>query len=143
MDDWQYTVERDARFDQIADPAVRALLGVDVSVSDRSRRLLSAEAMYHFARGRPLRLFLGGGIGQRSDRGLTGCAPAGCERLLSFLSSPVGRYASADTNVTIIVGVLGRLGRRLYVRGGTRLHNFGGEELSTAEMFVSTSYRFW
>jgi hypothetical protein len=142
-DDGHYTIERDSRFDLSTDPVVRALPRIDVSVWDRSRRLLSAEAMYHFARGRPVRLFLGGGIGQRTNRGLSSCAPAGCERLLSFLSSPVGRYASADTNITIIAGISGRLSRRLYVRGGTRLHNFGGEGFSTAEMFVSTSYRFW
>jgi hypothetical protein len=140
--DWSYTHERDSRFDLMTDPAVRALPQIDVTVQDRSRRLLSAEATYHFARGRPVRAFLGGGIGQLSDRGVQSCAPAGCELLMPVLSSPVGRYASSLTNVTIIVGVSGRLSRRLSVRGGTRLHNLGGEGLSTAEAFVSTSYRF-
>jgi len=141
-DDWHYTEERDARLDQVTDPAVRVLSQIDVAVRDRSRRLLSAEAIYHFARGRPVRAFLGGGIGQLSDRGVQSCAPAGCEILLPFLSSPVGRYASANTNVTFIAGVSGRLSSRLSLRGGARLHNFGGEGLSTAETFVSTSYRF-
>ena len=142
MDNWHYTMERDSRFDLSTDPVVRALPRVDVSVRDRSRRLLSAEAMYHFARGRPVWPFLGGAIGQRSDRGLSSCAPTGCERLLSYLASPVGRYASANANITIIAGISGRLNRRLFIRGGTRLHNFGGEGLSTAEASVSTSYRF-
>lgn len=142
-DDWHYTEERDSRFDSVTDPTVRALSRIDISVRDRSRRLLSAEAIYHFARGRPVRGFLGGGIGQLSDRGMQSCAPVGCELLMPILSSPVGRYASANTNVTIIAGMSGRVSRRWHLRGGFRLHNFAGEGLSTSEAFIATSYRLW
>ncbi len=140
--DWNYSVEHDSRFDQASDPAIRALAGVDVAVRERSRRILNAEAIYHFARGRPVRAFAGGGIGQLSNRGVQTCAPAGCESLLSLLSSPVGRHASALANMTIIAGLTGRITTRLYVRGGVRLHNLAGEGLSTAETFIGTSYRF-
>jgi hypothetical protein len=91
---------------------------------------------------RTVRAFVGGGFGQLSNRGVQTCAPAGCERLMSILSSPVGRHARALSNMTIIGGVSGRITSRLHVRGGVRLHNLAGEGLSTAETFVGTSYRF-
>jgi hypothetical protein len=142
LEDWSYSAERDSRFDLVTDPTVRALAQIDVVIRDRSRRILNAEAIYHFARGRPLRGFLGGGLGRLSNRGLQTCAPAGCELLMPILSSPVGRYARALSNVTIIAGLSGRISRRLYVRGGVRLHNFAGEGLSTSETFIATNYRF-
>jgi hypothetical protein len=142
LEDWNYSQERDSRFDLINDPAVRTLSRIDVAVRDRSRRILSADAIYHFARGRPLRGFLGGGLGQLSNRGVQTCVPAGCELLMPIFSSPVGRYASALSNVTIIAGLSGRISSRLYLRGGVRLHNFAGEGLSTSETFIATSYRF-
>jgi Outer membrane protein beta-barrel domain len=142
LEDWNYSQERDSRFDLVNDPAVRTLSGIDVAVRDRSRRILSAEAIYHFTRGRPFRAFLGGGFGQRSDRGVQTCAPAGCELVMPILSSPIGRHARAFSNTTIIAGLSGRLSRRLYLRGGLRLHNIAGEESSTTEWFIGASYRF-
>jgi hypothetical protein len=142
LEDWHYSVVHDSRFDQANDPTIRALAGIDVAVRERSRRILNAEATYHFARGRPVRAFVGGGLGQLSNRAVQTCAPAGCELLMSILSSPVGRHARALSNMTIIAGVSGRITSRLHVRGGVRLHNLAGEGLSTAETFVGTSYRF-
>jgi hypothetical protein len=142
LEDWNYSQERDSRFDVANDHAVRTLARIDVAVRDRSRRILTGEAIYHFARGGPLRGFLGGGLGQLSNRGVQTCVPEGCELLMPILSSPVGRYASALSNVTIIAGLSGRISRALYLRGGVRLHNFAGEGLSTSETFIATSYRF-
>jgi hypothetical protein len=142
LEDWNYFQERDSRFDLVNDPEARTLSGIDIAVRERSRRILSAEAIYHFTRGRPIRAFLGGGLGQLRNRGMKTCAPAGCERLMSILSSPVGRYATSLANMTIIAGLSGRITSRLFVRGGVRLHNLGGEGLSTAETFIGTSYRF-
>lgn len=45
-------------------------------------------------------------------------------------------------NMTIVAGLSGRVTRKVYVRGGMRLHNFGGEGLSTSEIFIATAYRF-
>jgi len=142
LEDWNYSQERDSRFDLVDDPAARTLSRIDVAVQDRSRRILNAEAIYHFARGRPVRGFVGGGFGRLSNRSVQTCAPAGCELLMSILSSPVGRRVRALSNMTIIAGLSGRITSRLYVRGGVRLHNLAGEGLSTAETFVGTSYRF-
>ena len=142
LEDWNYSQERDSRFDLVNDAAVRSLTRIDVVVRERSRRILNAEAIYHFARGRPVRWFAGGGFGQLSNRGVQTCAPAGCELLMPILSSPVGRYASALANMTAIAGLSGRITSRLSVRGGVRLHNLAGEGLSTAETFIGTSYRF-
>ena len=142
LEDRHYSVEHDSRFDQANDPAIRALAGVDVAVREHSRRILNAEAIYHFARGRPVRGFVGGGFGQLSNRSVQTCAPAGCELLMSILASPVGRHARALSNMTIIAGLSGRIISRLYVRGEIRLHNPAGEGLSTAETFIGTSYRF-
>ncbi len=142
LDDWNYSQEHDSRFDHATDPIVRSLSRVDISVRERSRRILSGEAIYHFARGRPLRGFLGGGLGQLNNRGVQTCEPAGCELAMRLLSSPVGRYDRVLGNMTIIAGLSGRLNRRLYLRGGVRLHNFAGEGLSTSETFIATSYRF-
>lgn len=140
--DWSYAVPRDDRFNAVDDPTIRQLPRIDVNLQDRSRRILSGDAIYHFARKRPVRLHLGLGLGSLNDRSVQACAPAGCERLMPILSSPVGRQSSRVGNLTIIAGVSGRIRQRLQVRGGVRLHNFAGEGLSTTEVFLATGYRF-
>jgi hypothetical protein len=53
--DLNYSVARDDRFNVAADPAARLLPRIDVAVRDRSRRILTLEALYHFAAGHPIR----------------------------------------------------------------------------------------
>jgi hypothetical protein len=142
LPDQRYSVTRDDRFGLSADPAARLLPRVDVTVENRSQRIVSGETIYHFARGRPARLFLGAGLGDKTHRYEQACAPAACESLMPILSSPVGRGSSHAGNLTAIAGVSGRIRRRLQVRAGIRLHNFGAEESSTSEAFIATGYRF-
>jgi hypothetical protein len=61
LPDWKYSLSRDDRFCLATDPAARQLPFVDVTVTDRSRQIVVAEAIYHFARGRAVRGFLGFG----------------------------------------------------------------------------------
>jgi hypothetical protein len=140
--DLTYSVPHDDRFNAVDDPAIRQLARIDVASRGRSRRIVSGEAMYHFGRGSVIRGLLGLGVGTLIDRFEQTCAPAGCERLMPILSSPVGRSTNDLGNFTIIAGASGRAGRRVQLRGGVRFHNFAGEELSTAEIFVAAGYRF-
>ena len=137
-----YTVPRDSRFDRVDDPAIRQMSRIAVGVRDRSRRIFAGEAIYHFARGRPVRALLGLGLGEVINHFDHSCAPAGCERLMPIVASPVGKGSIVTGNLTIIAGVSGRIRERLQVRGGVRLHNFAGEGASTTEVFIATGYRF-
>jgi hypothetical protein len=141
LPDITYVVHRDDRFNVASDPAVRGLPQIVVSDESRSRRVLAGEAIYHFNRGRPVRLMLGVGIGTRTDQGVLACRPAGCDQLMPVLSNPVGHFAGRTGNLTIVAGLSGRIHDRVQVRGGVRLHNFAGEETSTTEVFVTTAYR--
>jgi hypothetical protein len=140
--DYNYATVRDDRFNLAPDPAIRQLPRIDITVSDRSRRILSAEALYHFARGRPVRTFLGVGLGERTDSFVQRCAPSGCETLMPILSSPVGHNSGRGGNVTMVAGISGQISKSLLVRGGIRLHNFAGEQQSTSEVFIATGYQF-
>jgi hypothetical protein len=140
--DWNYSVARDDRFNVAADPAARLLPRIDVAVRDRSRRILTVEALYHFAPGRPVRPFAGVGLGDRADRSDQACAPAGCESLMPILSSGLGRQTSHGDNLTAITGVSARFRKVLQVRGALRFHNFAGESLSTTEATIAVGYRF-
>jgi hypothetical protein len=142
LPDRTYSVPRDDRFNKASDLAIRQLSRVDVAVWDRSRQLLSAEASYHFAPGRPVRGFLGAGLGDRNDRFEQACVPSGCEALMPILSSPVGQRSIHGGNLTAIAGVSGRIRKALQVRVGIRLHNLASEGLSTTEIFIATGYRF-
>jgi hypothetical protein len=142
LPDYTHAVAHDSRFDVVDDPAIRELPRVDVAVRDRSRRIFSGEAIYHFARGRIVRPMLGIGLGDMSNRFDQACAPAGCERLMPTLSSPVGKQATHIHNVTIVAGLSTRIHDKLQLRGGVRLHNFAGEETSTSELFIASGIRF-
>jgi hypothetical protein len=142
LPDSGYAIARDDRFNVVDDPAIRQLPRIDVTVRDRRRRILSGDTIYHFGRGTMVRGLLGLGLGAARDRYVQACAPPGCERLMPTLSSPVGRNSTRLPNVTIIAGVSGRIGARLQVRGGIRLHNLAGENLSTSEFFTAAGYRF-
>jgi hypothetical protein len=142
LPDWKYSQYRDDRFNLVADPAARQLPRVDVTVRDRSRQIVTGEAIYHFARGRPVRGFLGLGFGNLTNRDLVSCAPAGCERVMPFVSSPVGRLSHTSENMTIIAGASGRISKRLRVQGGFRFHNLPAEGRSTTEAFVAAGHQF-
>jgi hypothetical protein len=60
---------------------------------------------------------------------------------MPVLGSGVGRTTSRAGNVTIVAGLSGRVHDRVQLRGGVRLHNFAGEEISTTEVFIATAYR--
>ena len=142
LPDWKYSQSRDDRFNLVDDPAVRQIQRIDVTFNERSRQILSGEAIYHFARGRPVRGFIGFGFGTLTNRGFQACIPAGCERLMPFLSSPVGRLSHTSENMTMIAGASGRISERLRVQGGLRFHNLPAEGRSTTEAFVATGYQF-
>ena len=42
----------------------------------------------------------------------------------------------------MIAGLSGRVGHRLQMTGGVRLHNFAGESLSTSEVFLAAGVLF-
>jgi hypothetical protein len=140
--DVTYSVHRDDRFNAVDDPAIRELPRIEVASRNRGRSILSGEAVYHFGPGNTIRGLVGLGLGSLIDRSVQTCAPAGCERLMPILSSPVGHRANHLGNLTIIAGASGRVGRRMQLRSGLRLHNFAGEGLSTTEIFVAAGYRF-
>jgi hypothetical protein len=142
LPDFGYAVGRDDRFNAVDDPAIRQWPRIDVTVRDRSRRILSGDTIYHFGRGTRVRGLLGLGLGSAWDGQVQACTPPGCERLMPILSSPAGRSSARLVDVTIVVGVSGRIGPRLQMRGGVRLHNFAGEDLSTSEIFMAAGYRF-
>jgi len=142
LPDVNYSVAHDDRFSAADDPAIRQLARIDVTGRERSRRIISGEATYHFPSEHPVGFLLGLGVGVKSNRTFQSCVPTGCERLMPILSSPVGHLASRTPNLTIIIGASGRIKRRIEMRGGIRLHNFAGEESSTTEIFFTTGYRF-
>ncbi len=136
-----YTVFRDDRFNRVADPAISRLPTIDVMLTERSRRLLSGELIYHFRRGSRVRPMLGLGMGSRTERWSAACVQPGCEQLLPIVATPAGRGEGRAGLGTIIAGVSGRPGRRILVRGGVRLHNFAGEQTSTTEVFAAVGYQ--
>ena len=140
--DFTYWVPRDDRFNAADDPAARALPRIDVMVSNRRRTLLSAETLYHFRRGHSVRPLFGLGFGAMSDRSSETCTPQACERLMPILTAASVRRDGQRINVSIVAGVSGRINEVLQIRGGLRFHNFGGEEVSTTEVFIAAGYRF-
>jgi hypothetical protein len=141
LPDLTYVVRRDDRFNVASDPAVRQLPQIVVADESRSRQILSGEAVYHFRRGSTVRPMLGLGLGTRIHRDQLSCRPVGCEELMPVLASGVGRTTSRAGNITIVAGLSGRVHDRVQLRGGVRLHNFAGEEISTTEVFIATAYR--
>ena len=142
LDDRSYSTPRDDRFNRADDPAARTLPRIDVTTTTRSRRLITAEVLYHFARDGGFGALLGAGFGDLSNRGTLGCLPAGCERVLPALGSAPGDWTSHVDNLTMIAGLSGRAGHRLQMTGGVRLHNFAGESLSTSEVFLAAGVLF-
>jgi hypothetical protein len=142
LDDQSYATHRDDRFNLADDSAARTLSRIDIKTTARSRRLVSGEVLYHFAPDGGLGALLGAGLGDLSDRGTLACLPAGCERVLPALGSAAGDWASHVNNLTMIAGLSGRVGHRLRMTGGVRLHNFAGESLSTSEVFLAAGVRF-
>jgi len=142
LDDQSYSTQRDDRFNLADDAANRTLARIDVSSTARSRRLVSAEILYHFAPESGLEAVLGAGFGDLSDRARLTCQPAGCEGVLGARGSPVGDWASHVNNLTMVAGLSGRIGRRVRMTGGVRLHNFAGESLSTSELFLGAGMLF-
>jgi hypothetical protein len=134
-----FSILHDDRFNQVADAAVRQLPVTAIVESRRSRHIVGGEAIYHFARGRPVRAFLGFGLGTFTQRATRACAPAGCEKLLPILVGP--DTGSAD-NWTIIAGASGQVVKRVRVQAGLRLHSFLAEGNSTEEAFVAIGYQF-
>jgi hypothetical protein len=141
LPDFTYVTRRDDRFNAASDPAVRQLAQIETFGDARSRQILTGEAIYHFARGRPVRAFLGAGLGSRFERSTKSCVPSGCEQLLPILGSPAGRHTYRSGNLAFVAGVSGRIREHLLVRGGVRLHNFAGEGTSTTEVFIAAGYR--
>jgi hypothetical protein len=142
LDDSSHWTPRDERFNLADDPAARTLPRIDTTATSRSRRLVTAEVLYYFVRDGGFGAVLGAGLGDLSDRGTLSCLPAGCERVLRVLGSPVGDWASHVNNLTLMAGLSGRAARRLQVSGGVRLHNFAGESLSTSELFLAAGVLF-
>jgi Outer membrane protein beta-barrel domain len=140
--DFTYWIPRDDRFNAADDPVARALPRIDVTVSDRSRTLLSAETLYHFLRGHNVRPLFGLGLGVMNDRSADACTPQACERLMPILTAASFQNDGRRVNVSIIAGVSGRIREMVQIRGGMRFHNFGGEEVSTTEVFMTVGYRF-
>ena len=115
---------------------------IDITTTSRSRRLVSGEVLFHFVRDGGFGAMLGAGFGDLSNRGTVACLPAGCERVLTALGAAMGDWASHVNNLTMIAGLSGRVGHRLQMTGGVRLHNFAGESLSTSEVFLAAGVLF-
>lgn len=142
LEDVSYSTFRDGRFDLADDPAARALPRIDITSRNRSRQVWGGELLYHFAGVRRFGFVLGIGLGELSNRSVQSCTPAGCERVLAAMGSPLGRIGGTVGNLTGIFGLSGPAGRRVRVSGGVRLHNFAGENNSTTEAFLDTGWRF-
>ena len=142
LDDQQYSTYRDDRFNLADDPAARTLPRIDITTTSGSRRLITAEVLYHFVRDGGFGAILGAGLGDLSNRGTLACLPEGCERVLPALGSAPGDWVSHGNNLTMIAGLSGRVGHRLQMTGGVRLHNFAGESLSTSEVFLAAGVMF-
>ena len=132
---------RDDRFNLADDAAARTLPRIDVAATARTG-VWSAPILYHFAPDSGLEAVLGAGFGDLSDRGTLACLPAGCESVLGAQGSPVGDWASHVNNLTMVAGLSGRIGHRVRMTGGVRLHNFAGENLSTSELFLGAGVFF-
>lgn len=144
-EDYSYSTPRDDRFSLVDDPSLRNLPRINITSRERRRVLSGAEALYRFGRSTRIGATLGVGLGTVTDRMALSCEPAGCERILSAMGSPIGRMEGHVGNLTLIAGLSGRAWRRLQLSGGARLHNFvggEGEGLSTAEAFTSVGVRF-
>ena len=139
--DQTYFIAHDSRFEAADDPAARQLPRIDVASRNRSRRILNGDVLYHFQRGRPVRILLGLGFGRRWDLSTETCTPAGCERIMAILSSGGSFLPGAHRDIAIVTGLSSRVRQRVEIRGGVRLHNFAGEGTSTAELFIATGYR--
>jgi hypothetical protein len=145
LEDYSYSTTRDDRFSLVDDPSLRNLPRVNITSRHRRRVLSGAEALYHFGRSGRVGATVGVGLGTVSDRLVLTCEPAGCERILSAMGSPIGHMEGHVGNLTLVAGLSGRAWRRLQISGGVRLHNFvggEGEGLSTAEAFISAGVRF-
>ena len=142
LDDQSYSTYRNDRLNLGDDPAARPLSRIDITTTSRSRRLVSGEVLFHFVRDGGFGAVLGAGLGDLGDRGTLACLPAGCERVLAATGSGAGDWATHVNNLTMIAGLSGRVGRRVQMTGGVRLHNFAGESLSTSEVFLAAGVLF-
>jgi hypothetical protein len=143
LPDFRYTTHRDERFNYAADPAARSLPRIDIMTRQRNRQIIGGEALYHFAGARRFGGVLGVGIGDLRNPRTLSCEPAGCEAVLTALGEEVGRAGGRGVrNLTGIAGLSGPVWNRLHISAGIRLHNFAGENLSTAEAYLTTGIRF-
>ena len=102
LDDFSYSTPRDDRFSLADDERAGSLARIDITNSERSRRVGGGELLYYFAGARRIGFVLGAGLGELSNRQVVTCAPAGCERVLRALGSPAGRTAGHVGNMTWI-----------------------------------------
>ena len=142
LDDTSHSTPRDDRFDLVIDPALRSLPRIDITSRERSRKVAGGEALYHFAGARRFGPVLGIGIGTVRTRMTLSCEPDGCEQVMHALGERPGPIRPRGGNLTFIAGLSGPAWARVQLAGGVRLHNFAGEEMSTAEMYLTTAIRF-
>jgi hypothetical protein len=102
--------------------------------------MLSVHGVYHFRRGRPLRPYLGVGVGTINERERVECATPGCEAFLRGLQLGERRFSYG--NVAAITGLSTTLWDGIYLRGGIVFHRPAGEELSLFETAAQIGYRF-
>lgn len=134
LDDRECNVTRDGRSEPGAPDAVQ------VFIQGRSIRYPTGQAIYHFRRGKRVRPLLGLGAGTFTIPRTIRCEPAGCQPLLHILAGPP--EAARHIDVVTIFGLSVQATRHAIVRAGWQAHNFGGEELSSAEWFLAAGWRF-
>jgi hypothetical protein len=127
----------EVRYQSVPGDGVQEVSHIDWQTTGMSRRITTGDVTYHFRRGYRIRVFVGGGLGIRSEHFVQTCTPAGCE-----LSFPVGHRESRSGNGTIIGGASARITGALTLRGGVRLHNLLAEGLSTTEGFLESDWQF-
>lgn len=118
------------------------LLQVSGTITDRTRFMVQADAIWHFRRGEVLRPFVGFGIGGYRNQMTVSCAPPGCEPLLGRAGLSAGTEREWHSDEAIVAGVSVLAMPRLRVRAGLRYHNPLRDELALSEWFVGVGYRF-
>ena len=142
LEDWNYSQERDSRFDLANDPAVRSLSRIDVAVREHSRRILNPRKRYTISH-EDARC-AGSSAAGLANSAIAECRPAPQPGASSYADpfhrrlaatpsrSPTSRPSPAFGAIT---------SRAVRARRDSPAQP-AGEGLSTAETFIGTSYRF-
>ena len=113
---------------------------VSVAVTRRARAFVSGLFTYHFRRGQSIRPMLGVGVGGYAQAQNVQCQSQSCSGVPGI--PPEGHNRTWMSDVILLAGLSGPIGKRWTWRGGWLSHRLLNDQHSTIELFAGLGYQF-